>query len=638
MVPHCRVLLASRALTKWFALAYVATACAIQPVNAQTETPGEDFVLVRRVIDARYFSVGAGAQTPDVPTATAGAPIDWSSAQLRSAIPLERALKSEVSREAGVLRNDSMQALVLREYGFGKKNSDVAYSAIERKILESNGLERPEDLMAGTRVKIPAIPPMAPKFPSGFNVRNLIPKTSVYADLSGVATGEKFDAETTTYRVPPKFSFALRKGSPLVFQYLWLPKAQVERERNLLGGSDTSIEVHAEIVTARLDESEASSPNVQFPSAQEQAVISKQLAAQPLQSPILLVLDDGWPSDESYLNASRWLGAAFKSIQEKFKYPIGPNVAGLPKTKSTTFPKEKFHARSIEKSLSALSKLEPASEWERSRVRVVYLPMTPAQLNSAGVLEDIVALRLMDDLMGATRGDEEPPSIDVTRFRNQAKQIISRIPKDIGVVDVTTDKAVIESVLVFADLYARATGNPYVANFSWTTPKLVNRYADLRFHYGLLVSAAGNASAPNCAECRPHLAFTKACTCADNVAQNERWFAVRSVDGQDVIAVMNTARNGSLQCRSSIVGSQAKEPMAVALDGNVSADVCGTSFAAPRVAWLAAARLAYFDPKTYFPSEVDRGQQLLNLVKNARVGGNVRDDQFNLDIRRLFNP
>lgn len=531
-----------------------------------------------------------------------------------------------------------MQALILREYGFGKKNSQVAYEAIEKKILQTNGLKRPEDLTAGTSVKVPAIPPMAPKFPSSFNVRNLIPKTSLYPDLLGVATGQKFDALTTTYRAPPKFSFSLRKGSPLVFQYLWLPKTQVENERKLLGGGDAAIEVHAEIVTARLDEAGAGGPMGQFPSATEKAVLTKQLAAQPLQAPVLLVLDDGWPSDAAYQNAVSWLSAAFKSIHDKFKYPIGPNTVAIAKTKSTSFPKQSFHAKSIERSLSALTSLEPATEWDRLRVKVVYLPMTTAQLNSAGILEDIIALRLMDDLMGATRGDEEPPSLDVARFRNQAKQIVSRIPKDIGVTDVKTDKAVIESVLVFADLYARATGNPYVANFSWTTPKLVNRYADLRFHYGLLVSAAGNSSAPNCAECRPHLAFTKACTCADNVAEAGRWFAVRSVDGQDVVAVMNTARDGSLQCKSSIVGSQAKEPMSVALDGNVSAEVCGTSFAAPRVAWLAAARLAYFDPKAYFPLEVDRGQQMLNLVKNARVGGKDRADQFYLDIQRLFTP
>lgn len=631
---------------RWIRIAFAATLSASNPTGAQAPERSGDFVLVRRVIDARYFALGPEQPISKLPKTYANAPIDWASTELRSALPLQAALRSQITREVSVPKGDSMQALVLREYGFGKRDSAAAYSALESKIVDSNGLAGPEGLLKGTTVKIPALPPMAPTAPSSFNLRNLLPKTSVYPALAGVAAGRTFDAETLTYREKPKFNSSFRKGSPLVAQYLWLPRERVERERTLLGTDSVALEVHAEIVTARLDTSDADEVAVPgslaasgaFPSLGEQATLANQLAHEPLQAPVLIVLDDGWPNDTAYQNAAKWLASAFKAIENKFRYPAGPNVRALAGTRGTTYPKEKFHARSIEQSLSALVAMEPLTDWDQKRVRVVYLPMTPAQANAAGVLEDLIALRLMDDLVGRVRGDDAPLPSVVADIRKAAKEIVARIPKDIGVVDVTTDKAVIESVLWFADLYARATDTPYVANFSWTTPKLLNRYADLRFHYGLLVSAAGNESSANCSACRPHLASTPACSCADNVAAQQRWFAVRAVDGEDVVAVMNAARDGSLQCKSSIVGSMAKVPMAVALDGNVGPDVCGTSFAAPRVAWLAAARLAYFDPKNYFPNEVDRGQQLLDLIKDARIGGVGRDDQFNLDVQKLFKP
>lgn len=78
--------------------------------------------------------------------------------------------------------------------------------------------------------------------------------------------------------------------------------------------------------------------------------------------------------------------------------------------------------------------------------------------------------------------------------------------------------------------------------------------------------------------------------------------------------------------------------MAIALDGLISPTICGTSFAAPRVGWLVAARLAYVDPKSLYAEEPDRGQQLRNIVKRSRVGGETRGDQFNLDVQKLFGP
>jgi hypothetical protein len=602
---------------------------------AQAPAPEDDLVLVRRVVDTRYTTPQAWlSPLPAQPVAPLTGPVDWKTVRYREALPFSAALASQVSREAPVREGETLQGIVLREYGFGQKDSKDAYAAMERRILDLNGLARPEDLRAGQSIQVPALPPVALSEPGSHNAYNALPKTSFYASLSKAASGA-LDKASLTYRTPPSLSALQRKGAPLVAEYIWLPREQVARERALAGEAADAIQVHAETVRATLYDGPAPSAPGPFLTAEEKALLQARIAMPAKQAPVLIVLDDGWPDDKAFAESVQWLAAAFRAVEQKFKYPGGRNVQALGANPTTSFPVEAFHARSIAQALQPLTALDDGPQ---KRVKVVYLPLTKAQRHAAGVLSDLITLRLLDDWAGATRGDERPPQREVDRMRKAADEIVARLPTDIGQREVKTDKAVIESVLLLADLYSRASGNAYVVNFSWTTPKLQNRYADMRFNLGLVVAAAGNQSAPTCFKCRPHLAHAEACKCADNVAAAERWFAVRAVDGQDVIAVMNTARDGSLQCRSSIVATQGNGSFsAVAADGTVSATTCGTSFSAPRVAWLGALKLAYVDPATLYSMEVARGPQLRSMILDARSGGGDRDDQFTLDVKKLFN-
>jgi len=496
--------------------------CMVMDVAAQTFSPEKDLVLVRRVIDTRYFTFGADDTKSFSPESPPGATVNWAKIENRNSLALENLIRSDITRESQVRDNDSIQSIVLREYGFGQKNSKSAYAAVEEKILQKNGLSRPEDLRAGTRLIIPALPPIAPTQPSSYNIRNQIPKTSIYANLPKVASGEAVNSNGLNFTTVPKYSDSLRRGAPLAMQYLWIPKSLVEQERLQIGDGGEAFEVHAESVTARMGAAEATSQSQSFLTSSDRDFLVSQLSATPKQAPVLIILDDGWPNNEAYKDSIKFLTEAFTAIEKKFKYPFGRNVRSLAASNSTSFPKEKFHARAIADSLTPLTSLDASENWEHRRVRVVYLPITAAQNYSSSVLEDIITLRLIDDLMASGRGDDPPPQSEVAKFREKAKEIVSRLSKHIGVSEVTTDKAVIESVLWLADLYTRATGNTYVANFSWTTSKLKNRYADVRFNMGLLVSAAGNSSGESCSACRPHLAYKPDCSCADNVAAEER--------------------------------------------------------------------------------------------------------------------
>src|ERR1700688_1075400 len=59
-----------------------------------------------------------------------------------------------------VAPDDTLDALFVREYGFGKSDLPKSYALLLKIILEKNHLSRPEDLRAG-RLIIPAVPKRA---------------------------------------------------------------------------------------------------------------------------------------------------------------------------------------------------------------------------------------------------------------------------------------------------------------------------------------------------------------------------------------------------------------------------------------------------------------------------------------------
>ncbi|WNF47372.1 S8/S53 family peptidase [Pseudomonas sp. SG20056] len=597
--------------------------------------PPDDYVLVRRVIDARYFTPESVVSRPDA-AGTQGSEETWPDIKLRPSLNLKEALQSNIAREITISEQDALSKVVLREYGFGQKNSLQAYAAIEEKIVELNDLGAPENLKAGAVIKIPALPRMALSEPNLLNKYNKIPKGSMYPSLSKVTSFDAFNPVTQAFTEKPVVSGDGRDGSPLVIEHLWLPKDYKDH----LGGIELDQsyeEVQAQVISVNM-ESESLAEDYQsipFLSAEERMIIKSKLSGQPKLKPVLIVLDDGWPNDEAFYDSRKFVSEALEMIKKRFNYPVALQHPSSQSRVFTDYPKEAFHARSIHKSLATLVELEPSRVWDDQRVRVVYIPLSTAQVYSKAMLEELVVLRLIDDFMLGARGDPVPDK-EVKAKRKIARDIVKRLKQDIGVKDLSTDKAIIESALVFADLYAVASGNPYVVNFSWTTRKREHKFTHFDFNQGILVSAAGNSSLNNCKSCRPNLAYSKECECADNAAAEERWFAVRSVSNQDVVAVMNTARDGSLQCRSSIVGSRSVDPLAISFNGYVSDSICGTSFAAPRVAWLFAAKLAYIPPQEFSIYDApDKGHKLREIVKKSRQGG-ASGDQYGLDIKKLF--
>jgi hypothetical protein len=138
--------------------------------------------------------------------------------------------------------------------------------------------------------------------------------------------------------------------------------------------------------------------------------------------------------------------------------------------------------------------------------------------------------------------------------------------------EVKTDKAILDALLWIGDKYAEKKDTVFFINESWTVPHeefFVTYPSPLQ---GLVVAAVGNSG--------------------DNVNSTLRDFSQRCINNRDTLAVMNMNRGGQLICSSSTVDDQnLDDVLSVGFDGLVSdsENQCGTSFAAPRVAWLLAA-------------------------------------------------
>jgi len=130
----------------------------------------------------------------------------------------------------------------------------------------------------------------------------------------------------------------------------------------------------------------------------------------------------------------------------------------------------------------------------------------------------------------------------------------------------------------------------------------------------------------------------------DNIdfVRSEREFASEAVNSRRVIAVMNSDRNnGRSTCDTAFFGALWEEPYkdkAIVsypgkLDGHAGVSCPGagggTSFSAPRVAWLAAAASPNIDPATWINAVSAR-----IIQSRTRVADDIHAAP--LDIKKLF--
>jgi hypothetical protein len=287
--------------------------------------------------------------------------------------------------------------------------------------------------------------------------------------------------------------------------------------------------------------------------------ISQLLTNNTKRNAVLFVLDTGWPSNDAYTNSLQ----EFRIILDSFwRQHFNLGLSSAPYPNQYTEPSN-FHCRCIERALREFRHMD-----QGQHVKVIYVPLTQEQAGKS-ILEDLLQTLYLYEW---EEGEQlTPPSDALAASRKYAEETVSdKIPTQWSGEQVTTDKALLDAIILLSDEYADKQETFLFVNESWTVS---HKEYYLRWPlplHGAVLAAAGNGGV--------------------NVSSTQLDFADRSNLAKDTIAIMNMDPKLGFVCSSSFIDKlDIDTAMAIAYDGKISEDICGTSFAAPRVAWLLAA-------------------------------------------------
>jgi hypothetical protein len=528
-------------------------------------------------------SVAAAQSEPSVSTSILQLSFDSSYQSAQSLEQIMLISKLAPPRIVHLPPGGSISELIVRTYGFGKSDSEDAYKAIESAVKLLNGI-----------TDLASVPPQPLKFPA-------VPRIG-YAKNSAAAIAEA-SAAIPRVSAPPVDPAAVtpsmesivtqrRAATDTVLRLevdtkeLYTPDGEALLRDSTLQATQVQIAFRRGAAAGRQMDA-----RVSIALAEELATLSTTAKRRTR----LFVLDSGWPQSH-YIRSRNALWGMINSAGREF----GLSARRVGAAQSVPRAKEE-HAEGIAEALSAFEALDTTQ-----RVEVIFVPLSRDQ-GAATILEDLIAVSLALQNKRANRRADALQDAELLNIGRQARawargRVQNYVPATAAENPFVTDKALLDAIWEVAEA---AINNQdahekwsYVVNQSWTVPGWLFAFTPLPGQRGLAVAAAGNLN-------------------RDIAEQPYVHFAYQAVNSSYVVAVMNLDDKGVQQCDSSLVGGVFASTSAVAFDGRISND-CGTSFAAPRVAWLIAA--AESKRKTV----VDDGlwvQYVADRIKSARFKG-----------------
>jgi len=489
-------------------------------------------------------------------------------------------------------KNDNLSSLILREYRVSTYKTDSptylpkTYGLIEQAILAANKVTKPEEIRPGT-ILIPELPPKAlekfnPKnplnsipilstipFPLLAPKKNQEPKVSDFEFVGAPTVSDlgrpAAQNHAMDFLLTPVIAMRVAKESPwknIPIQFFNYPMATtLAWNKTALG--DTSID----------------HPVLTEP---EHKYIRDLLSDSAQRDVLVFILDTGWPDPTEYAASRQTLNQIIRSAQQRF---FGRNL-GKPTSVQPFQEPSNAHCKDVNRSLAEFRALDPSGH-----IKIVYVPLTKEQ-NAAPLLTDLLQTEYLRNLTSHSDKQVKPNKELVKQSREKAENTVrNSYPQKWTGNEVLTDKSVLDAILDLANSYAEQNHTVFFVNESWTVP-----HDEYRVYYpnplnGIVLAAAGNAN--------------------QNVVSALLDFADRSPDHKDTLAVMNLrVGQSNFLCNSSFVGvNLLDQAMATAFDGEVDSSVCGTSFAAPRIAWILAAdevvRKSNFDSTTTWDAALD---------------------------------
>jgi hypothetical protein len=507
-------------------------------------------------------------------------------------------LKTSGDRTVAVKPGETLSQIISREYAVGRSNARRAYEMIEREIVDRNALSGPNNVTAYTPIRVPNALKKALEAPNPRNWLNQIPKVAIDSRLSA-HPNMSLDQLVQEPAERPKVDSTDRAGAAEALRFTLLTKEEAERVLAL----DHSATVESTPMDITFAQASGGPTPDWLPDATKQFLRAK-LAAQPKQRPVLIVLDDAWPDNATFIKSKDFFESAIAAVRKTDKLPDAPFSHALKSAQAidwTVATPSKIHAAEIRDSLVPLEQLTPPD----GRVDTIYLPLFARDNGAAEVLTKLIALNLVlesthppyyGDIPSATLNWAETVADRIIKSLAARNQGTSGAGADIE----KTDVAVIQAAMNFCSYFSEVSGRPCFLSMSWTTPNQWYQPNVPAGFYGLFVAATGNEEPTT------------------NIYSLKRQFAARSMSPGDVLAVMNIDDQGNPTCHSSVFGTDLTGVFGVAYAGYLTPTDCGTSFAAPRVAWLLAAREATKDA----PIDPSKWQKALELeILSRRASG-----------------
>ncbi len=460
---------------------------------------------------------------------------------------------------------DTISAFIARQYGFG--NSDGLsriYDVVEKILLDLNGLQRPTDWKPGQRFA-PTLPKWAK---SDFNPNKIANQISILSESLGALIVGPGDVA-----LPPPPPPVERPNSAPQNQGIDIAGLTDTAAADIMRRVQANSALFAEApllltgsMNVRFDRSDLGSDSPASPLTPDEIERLRSIGAQkPVRGSLLYVLDSCWPDERAYIESVTRLLGILADLRTTNK--LGPAFTPSLKPGSFSPPaKGGTHCQDVEASLRFLRAVDGGGV-----VSVIYVPLSKDQQSEA-VLAELLYSHFLVQGVGSGLGVADlnlPVFSDVRKkAKEKVNEALQNIPKVAVGQSLATEKAILDSVMTVANLHARKTRQSYFINESWNVGRsnLFPQYPKVPL--GLVVAAVGNSGGVN-------------------VYEQEWDFALRSSNADDTIAILNTDRSGEFLCHSNVI-SFGPASRALAFDGRVGQTTCGTSFSAPRVAWLLA--------------------------------------------------
>jgi len=547
---------------------------------------------------------------------------------------LQDIVNSSPPRELTIAPGDTVSSLLKEIYNVSGSYTPAIYSSVLEAVQALNPHLSFNALKPGTTIRLPELPSTGKSQP-GPNFLNLVPGVLDASTARAATWSEAAEALRGTFDRVASVGAAAQSE----LQFFRIPARFAKTYVSVMKASHTLDEFGAsgtvDVVLGGDMQSAAPTP-LMTPDLADR--IRAALAAAPATSarPVVVVVDDSFPDSASFAAAKRFVLDASAVVRRA--YTLGDStyttaVTNLadslsPESALFAYPQLRVHSAMIHVALDELAALDNAHN-----VSIVYLPLAATQVEAAPLIREVIYL---GQLLKIYRPQAGRYTADDSQ-RKKAQAIVEQIIKDNPVLQsaplqpftgsqmvMKTDSLYLESLSILLKFYSDASRRPHVLSFSWTVPDLK---LDTFFQpgaYGWKVTAAGNGASGAVAN-----------VLREPVVQ----FAYRGLDPGDFLVVANSEGSES-RCPSNTFDDPPQVAIiGLAYSGRLDDSMCGTSFSAPRVAWLLAARevLSGKVPAANAPEQLDlwiSGKRNLILSLQHPAGGFF--ERYSFSVERLL--